>query len=211
MRAIVVPHMESSMFYKIGLSKLASDPVKLEKAITSSKQYATVLNYSVSTAGLKDFPAASNQISEKSQRQGINQQGINKSTDSVTSRVLNQLGVKQFRLKWFIGFSEGDGSFVITGGKTIFSIHLHIADLPLLYEIQAQLNMGNVYLNKNSAAPLFSPVRFSPNRASAHFSIGKIIFIVKAKKYRAPPGRGSYLMRVIFIYANVKYSLKIEF
>ena len=99
MRAIVVPHMESSMFYKIGLSKLASDPVKLEKAITSSKQYATVLNYSVSTAGLKDFPAASNQISEKSQRQGINQQGINKSTDSVTSRVLNQLGVKQFRLK----------------------------------------------------------------------------------------------------------------
>src|SRR5436853_5368718 len=43
LRAIVVPHMESSMFYKIGLSKLASDPVKLEKAITSSKQYATVL------------------------------------------------------------------------------------------------------------------------------------------------------------------------
>ena len=32
---------------------------------------------------------------EKSQRQGINQQEINKSTDSVTSRVLNQLGVKQ--------------------------------------------------------------------------------------------------------------------
>jgi hypothetical protein len=122
---------------------------------------------------------------EKSQRQGINQQEINKSTDSVTSitpgklwgggRVLNQrslffllpkgnikkLGVNQNFLEWFIGFSEGDGSFInnSSGGKTIFSIHLHIADLPLLYEIQAQLNMGNVYLNKNSA-----------------------IFIVKAKK-----------------------------
>lgn len=116
---------------------------------------------------------------EKSQRQGINQQEINKSTDSVTSitpgklllrklklgggRVLNQLqgGVNPNFLEWFIGFSEGDGSFInnSSGGKTIFSIHLHIADLPLLYEIQAQLNMGNVYLNKNSA-----------------------IFIVKAKK-----------------------------
>jgi hypothetical protein len=32
---------------------------------------------------------------EKSQRQGINQQEINKSTDSVTSRVLNQLGVNK--------------------------------------------------------------------------------------------------------------------
>lgn len=111
---------------------------------------------------------------EKSQRQGINQQEINKSTEtpnfSVTSitpgeigggRVLNQLGVNQNFLEWFLGFSEGDGSFInnSSGGKTIFSIHLHIADLPLLYEIQAQLNMGNVDLNKNSA-----------------------IFIVKAKK-----------------------------
>nr|YP_010218787.1 LAGLIDADG endonuclease [Morchella brunnea]UBU98594.1 LAGLIDADG endonuclease [Morchella brunnea] len=54
-------------------------------------------------------------------------------------------------LEWFIGFTEGDGSFVVTGGKSVFSIHLHLADLPLLYFIQNQLNMGNVYLNKDSA------------------------------------------------------------
>lgn len=74
---------------------------------------------------------------EQSQRQGTNQQEINKFNP-------------QF-LKWFIGFSEGDGSFVITRGKCIFSIHLHIVDLPLLYEIKTQLNMGNVFLNKKSA------------------------------------------------------------
>ena len=74
---------------------------------------------------------------EKSQRQGTNQQGINKFNPSF--------------LEWFIGFSEGDGSFLISSGKTIFSIHLHKIDLPLLYIIKTELNMGNVYESKDSA------------------------------------------------------------
>ena len=82
---------------------------------------------------------------EKSQRQGINPQGINKFNSSF--------------IKWFRGFSEGDGSFFITGGKSIFSIHLHIIHYPLLCKIKTELNMGNLYLNKNS-----------------------VIFIVKAKQ-----------------------------
>lgn len=82
---------------------------------------------------------------EKSQRHGVNQQGINKYDEKF--------------LEWFIGFTEGDGSFVITNGKSLFSIHLHLVDLPLLYKIKTELNMGNVYTNKNSC-----------------------IFIVKAKK-----------------------------
>ena len=81
--------------------------------------------------------------SEKSQGHGTNQQEIKKLTN------LNKIDIKF--LEWFIGFVEGDGSFVITGGKCVFSIHLHIVDLPLLYLIQNQLNMGNVYFNKNSA------------------------------------------------------------
>lgn len=93
----------------------------------------------------------------KFQRQGIYQQEINKLADSPKWQFLNQFNHKF--LEWFIGFSEGDGLFVVSKGKTVFSIHLHLADLPLLYELQVQLNMGNIYLNKNSA-----------------------IFIVKAKK-----------------------------
>jgi hypothetical protein len=82
---------------------------------------------------------------EESQRHGIHQQGINK------------YDVKF--LEWFIGFTEGDGSFVITNGKSLFSIHLHLVDLPLLHKIKTELNMGNIYTNNNSC-----------------------IFIVKAKK-----------------------------
>lgn len=75
---------------------------------------------------------------EKSQGQGIYQQGTN-------GKIFN----KEF-LQWFIGFAEGDGCFYITRGKSIFSIHLHIVDLPLLIEIKTQLNMGSIYIGKKS-------------------------------------------------------------
>ena len=81
--------------------------------------------------------------SGKSQGQGANQQGINVLTES------NKFEARF--LEWFIGFAEGDGSFVVTGGKCVFSIHLHVVDLPLLYKIQTWLNMGNVYFKYNSA------------------------------------------------------------
>ena len=85
----------------------------------------------------------STQSLEQFQRQGINQQELNK---LINNKILD---IKF--LEWFIGFTEGDGSFVVTGGKSVFSIHLHMVDLPLLYYIQNQLNMGNVYLGNNSA------------------------------------------------------------
>ena len=74
---------------------------------------------------------------EKSQRQGINPQGINKFNPSF--------------IEWFIGFSEGDGSFPISNGKSLFSIHLHLMDYPLLCKIKTELNMGNIYVHKDSA------------------------------------------------------------
>jgi len=102
--------------------------------------YAGIVSNALESAGLliENNP-------EKSQRQGTNQQGINKFHLSF--------------IKWFIGFSEGDGSFLISSGKSIFSIHLNKIDLPTLYKIKTELNMGNVYESKDSA-----------------------IFIVKAKK-----------------------------
>lgn len=58
-------------------------------------------------------------------------------------------------LNWFIGFAEGDGSFYITNNKSIFSIHLHLSELPLLYLIQTELNMGTVHISKKSYSALF--------------------------------------------------------
>jgi len=95
--------------------------------------YAGKVSNALESVGLID----SNNISpEKSPRQVTNQQGINKYDEKF--------------LEWFIGFTEGDGSFVTTKGKSLFSIHLHIVDLPLLYYIKTELNMGNIYTCKNS-------------------------------------------------------------
>ena len=90
----------------------------------------------------------------KFQRQGINQQGINKLTNKEwIDNKIPQLNPKF--LEWFRGFSEGDGSFFIVQSFSIFSINLHIADLPLLVEIQTQLNIGKITLNKKSDSAIF--------------------------------------------------------
>jgi hypothetical protein len=151
LRATVIPYMEPSMLYKIGLGTYPRKKLL-------SKQYAAELNSSTSgyypefackLAAKKIYKQVSctaiyiDLDPEKSQGQGTNQQEINELTG------LNKFEVKF--IEWFIGFAEGDGSFCVTGGKCVFSIHLHIVDLPLLYFIHNQLNMGNVYFKKNSA------------------------------------------------------------
>lgn len=89
-------------------------------------------------------------ISNETEKHDINQQGLNIINEN------NPISNKSKFLLWFIGFSEGDGSFYITGGKSIFSIHLHMSELNLLYEIKNQLNMGVVYLHEKSNSAYFT-------------------------------------------------------
>ena len=49
-----------------------------------------------------------------------------------------------------MGFTEGGGTFTTTNGKPIYSIHKNKVDLPLLYEIQGELGMGNIKISKGS-------------------------------------------------------------
>ena len=88
--------------------------------------------------------------SEQIPRQGNNQQGhklINHLSDQKHDIILIPFYGKyiQFNrefIEWFIGFTEGDGSFNIKKGRSYFTIHLHNVDLPLLYKIKSELNMG---------------------------------------------------------------------
>jgi hypothetical protein len=75
----------------------------------------------------------------------------------------NQYNKKIYRMaynkfiEWFIGFVEGDGCFYITKGKPIFSIHLHIIDLPLLYKIHNCLQKkGSISFNEKSKKALLT-------------------------------------------------------
>ena len=84
---------------------------------------------------------------EKFQRQGINQQDLNKLNTMWIIKKLNELS-PEF-LEWFVGFTEGKGSFYIERGKSCFVIHLHFSDLPVLIEIKTQLNIGAVWRGKS--------------------------------------------------------------
>lgn len=62
---------------------------------------------------------------------------------------------------WVTGFSDAEGSFIITVRKqpgstgwrvtSLFSIHLHLKDLHLLYKIQSFFKVGRVHPSKKSA------------------------------------------------------------
>lgn len=112
-------------------------------AIAKSAQIGQVKAYSLRIAGNSLYSFSSVDIrgkryfrlySGKCERQEDNQQGVD----------------NKFK-EWLIGFTEGDGSFLITNGKPRYTIHLNKMDLPLLYYIQSELRMGNVYISRNSA------------------------------------------------------------
>lgn len=45
---------------------------------------------------------------------------------------------------WFIGFVEGDGSFVVSNNKVYFDLTQHLRDIALLYQIKTTLGFGSV-------------------------------------------------------------------
>ena len=49
-------------------------------------------------------------------------------------------------LEWFIGFTEGDGSFIVSKNKVYFDITQNINDVQVLYYIKKELGFGKVLL-----------------------------------------------------------------
>lgn len=51
-------------------------------------------------------------------------------------------------LEWFIGFVEGDGSFIISKNKIYFDITQSLVDISILYKIKSQLGFGKILERK---------------------------------------------------------------
>ena len=52
-------------------------------------------------------------------------------------------------LIWFIGFVEGDGSFIVSHNKVYFDLTQNIKEMSLLYKIKKHLGFGSVLIRKN--------------------------------------------------------------
>jgi hypothetical protein len=47
-------------------------------------------------------------------------------------------------LEWFIGFTEGDGSFIVSKNKVYFDITQTLSDIQVLYYIKKELGFGSI-------------------------------------------------------------------
>lgn len=54
---------------------------------------------------------------------------------------------RQF-LEWFIGFTEGDGSFIVSKKKVYFDITQSLSDIQVLYYIKKELGFGKVLIRE---------------------------------------------------------------
>ena len=72
-------------------------------------------------------------------------------------------------LEWFIGFTEGDGSFIVSKDKVYFDITQNLQDIQVLYYIKKELGFGKVIIRSEkhrnvgvfyvSSAPPIYPYR----------------------------------------------------
>lgn len=51
-------------------------------------------------------------------------------------------------LEWFIGFTEGDGSFIVSKNKVYFDITQSLSDIQVLYYIKKELGFGKVLIRE---------------------------------------------------------------
>ena len=49
-------------------------------------------------------------------------------------------------LEWFIGFTEGDGSFIVSKNKVYFDITQNLQDIQVLYYIKKELGFGKIII-----------------------------------------------------------------
>jgi hypothetical protein len=64
----------------------------------------------------------------------------------MTTKPAHRLDINTAFLIWFIGFVEGDGSFVISHNKVYFDLTQDLKDINLLYQIKATLGFGKVLI-----------------------------------------------------------------
>jgi len=72
---------------------------------------------------------------------------------------LHKKKLNQRFLEWFIGFTEGKGSFIILKNKVYFGITQNLDNIQVLYDIKKQLGFGKVLIRKESSPSAGAVIR----------------------------------------------------
>lgn len=69
----------------------------------------------------------------------------------LNQKVLHKKKLNKKFLEWFIGFTEGNDSFVILNNKVYFDISQKIDNIQVLYYIKKELGFGKILIKKESS------------------------------------------------------------
>ena len=89
-------------------------------------------------------------------------------------------------LSWFIGFVEGDGSFIICQNKVYFDLTQDLRDIGLLYQIKAALGFGKILTrtDKHRNVGVFYVTKKENFIRLAHLFNGNLVTNYKKKQFQ---------------------------
>lgn len=114
-------------------------------------------------------------------------------------------------LIWFIGFVEGDGSFVISKKKVYFDLTQNLRDLPLLYLIKKTLGFGSILTRTDNHRRVgVFYVTGKPNfERIAHLFNGNLVSVKKKEQFKTwlATLNNQYRTEIPFIDSSIQPSL----
>lgn len=67
----------------------------------------------------------------------------------LNQKVMHKKKINKRFLEWFVGFTEGKGSFIVFNNKVYFDISVNIKDIQVVYYIKKELGFGKVIIKKD--------------------------------------------------------------
>lgn len=110
--------------------------------------------------------------------------------------------INKIFLEWFIGFTEGDGSFIVSKNKVYFDISQNMQDIQVLYYIKKELGFGKILFRKEldrNVGVFYVTSKDNFTKLTAIFN-GNLSTIYKKEQFR----------RWLYTY-NKQYSMDIVF
>lgn len=107
--------------------------------------------------------------------------------DFLAVKSSHKIPINNVFLTWFIGFVEGDGSFVISHNKVYFDLTQDLKDIDLLYKIKATLGFGKILTrtDKHRNVGVFYVTGKDNFIRLAHLFNGNLVTEYKKKQFKA--------------------------
>nr|UCS09841.1 hypothetical protein [Percursaria percursa] len=128
--------------------------------------------------------------------------------DYINVQALHKVHKNQTFLTWFIGFVEGDGSFIISHDKVYFDLTQDLKDIKLLYLIKNTLGFGKILTRteKHRNVGVFYVTGKTNFIRLAHLFNGNLITSYKKKQFTEwlAVFNKQYNQEILLIDSNIK-------